>query len=173
MIALAEKDAVQAESDMAETVVLYQDALQADDFIQSELVLPGLQHGLAPTLQPVARRTFAFDLKACAAVGQQHEAGGARDNTCARSPEGFGGLPVEPSFGEFFEAFGPSHDGAITAAKQIVADTVTPGEPALAREICFFVEKVDGGYFWIVRYVQSAVRQQFVQVPCLARRDSG
>ena len=57
--------------------------MQAQDFIERELVFPGLQHGAAPPLQPVARRPLAFDLEAGAAVGEQQEAGRARDDVRA------------------------------------------------------------------------------------------
>jgi hypothetical protein len=47
------------------------------------ILLSGLQHRAAPPLQPAARRLFAFDLEAGAAVRQQKETGRARDHVRA------------------------------------------------------------------------------------------
>ena len=71
--------------------------VKADDFIEGQAVLAGLQDGAAPSLQPVARRALALNLEAGPAVGQQHETGGARDQMCARMPHGF------PCFGREVE----------------------------------------------------------------------
>ena len=62
-----------------EPSVLDEDTVKAKDFIKRKRIPAGLQDRTAPSLQAVARRTLALDLETGLAVGQQHEAGSARD----------------------------------------------------------------------------------------------
>ena len=48
--------------------------MKTDYFVECEAVLPCLQDGAAPAFQAVARRPFALNLEAGAAIGAQHEA---------------------------------------------------------------------------------------------------
>ena len=65
--------------------------MQADDFVEGQWIPTRLYDGAAPPLQPAARRPFAFDLEARAAVDQQEETGRARDNVGARAANDFAG----------------------------------------------------------------------------------
>ena len=138
VVPFAEENAVGTQAGADESRVLDQDALKADDFIESEPVLAGLQDRAAPPLQPVARRALALDLEAGPAVGQQHEAGGARDQMGARAAHGFPRLGGEIEREKFRQSFGAPDDRAEPAgAQQIVAHAVALGEARLAREIRF------------------------------------
>ena len=70
VVAIAEEHAVGAQARLHEARVLDEDAVKPDDFVEREPVLPRLQDGAAPSLQPVARRPFAFNLETRAAVGE-------------------------------------------------------------------------------------------------------
>ena len=63
--------------------VLDQDPVQPDNFFEGERAFPGLKNSTAPSLRAVPRRTLAFDLKACPAVGPQEEACGASHDISA------------------------------------------------------------------------------------------
>ena len=89
MVALAEEDAVRTQTGVYEARVLDEDALQANDFVQRERVLAGLQDRAAPAFQAAARRPFALDLETGAAVGKQHETGRARHHVRAGAAQGF------------------------------------------------------------------------------------
>ena len=122
MVPFAEENAVGTQAAAYEARVLDEDALKADDFIERERVLAGLQDRAAPSLQPVARRPFALDLEAGPAVGQQHEAGGARNQMGAGAAHGFPRLGGEVERQKFRERLGAPDDRAEPAgAQEIVA----------------------------------------------------
>src|SRR5436305_6239673 len=77
VIAFAQKHPIQAQASADKAHILDEDLLEADDFIEGKRVPSGLHYRAAPSLQPAARRPFALDFEAGAAVGQQHETGRA------------------------------------------------------------------------------------------------
>ena len=88
VVALSEKHAVGPQADMDEPGIFDQDAPgRAAHFIDAQFVLFHLPDAAAPTFKPVARRALALDLEARAAVGQQQEARGARDEVAADSSD--------------------------------------------------------------------------------------
>ena len=84
VVAVAYEDAGRAQTGLYKTRVFDQDAVEVNDLIEGERVPSCLQHGAAPALQTVARWSLALDVKARAAVGQEHEAGRAGDEVPAR-----------------------------------------------------------------------------------------
>lgn len=63
--------------------------MQPQDFIQRQFVFASLQHSSPPSLKTGARRFFAFDLEAGAAVRTHKEACRTRDHLGAGVADGF------------------------------------------------------------------------------------
>src|SRR5690606_35843279 len=105
--------------------ILDQHLVEPDDLVDIELVAPCLHDGAAPSLQPVARRTFAFNLEARAAVGQQHETRSSGDEMGAGATDGLARLLVERPTDEPLQRFGAAYDRTeAPRAQQVVADAV-------------------------------------------------
>ena len=92
MVPFTQENAIVTQTRLHESGVLDEDSLKADNFFQSEWILPGLQDRAAPSLQAVPRWTFPFYFKARTTIGQQHKTGGARDQKCARTSHRLEGL---------------------------------------------------------------------------------
>src|ERR1035437_582282 len=129
MIAVAQENAVQPQAGPREARVLDQHGMQAQDFINRQRVLSGLQHRPAPPLQPAARRLFAFDLEAGAAVRPQKETGRAHDHVRAGTSNDLVRLGSERARTELYERLRPVNDRAEgRRAEQVIAYLVTAGE---------------------------------------------
>ena len=125
-----------------------------------------LQDRAAPSLQPVARRPFALDLEACTVVGQQHEAGRARDQMAAGTANDCACLGGKVEFENLLQGVGPPDDGTESAcAQKIVANAVALREPRLAGEIGLRVEKIDRLRSGCILNVKRVAHQRFVQIP--------
>jgi hypothetical protein len=88
MVALADECPVGPEARAHEARVLDEDIVQPDDLVEGERVLPRLEYGAPLSFETVARRTFALNLEARAAVGQQQEADGPRGEMGANAAHG-------------------------------------------------------------------------------------
>ena len=126
VIAFAQKHPIQAQASADKAHILDEDLLEADDFIEGKRVPSGLHYRAAPSLQPVARRPFAFNLETSADVGQQHEARRARDQVATGAAHRVAGLRGEIEFQELLESLRAPDDRTEPArAQKIVAHTVT------------------------------------------------
>src|SRR5208282_2024929 len=125
--------------------VLDEDAVEANDLIEREPVLAGLQDGASPSLQAASWRPLALDLEAGPAVGQQHEAGGAGHEMGARAAHGLSRLGGEVLPEEIRERLGTPDDRTEpSVAQEIIAHAVPARQARLGREVRFRVEQVDG-----------------------------
>jgi hypothetical protein len=79
VMSLAQEDAVGAQAGLHESGVLDEDAVQADDVVEGERVCAGRLDRAGPALEPVARRALVLDREAGAAVCEEQDTGGARD----------------------------------------------------------------------------------------------
>ena len=166
MVPLAQENAVGPQAGPREARVLDQDAMQAHDFVERQRVLPGLQHRAAPPLQPVARRPFAFDLEAGAAVGQQKEAGRARDHVRAGASNDLVRLGSERARAEVRERLRPANDRAEgRRAEQVVAHLVTTGQPRRRREIKAVVEQIGETRLRRIGNVERPAGEEFIEEP--------
>ena len=133
MIALANKHAVGTKACLHEPCVFDQNAVKAYDFIEGKLGPASLHDGFAPTLQPVARRPFAFDLEARPAVGQEQETGGAGYELTGGAANSLAGLFSKRQIDKTGERLRSANDGTeAPRAEQIVPDAVAPGQRGLA-----------------------------------------
>jgi hypothetical protein len=133
-----------------------------------------MQHGAAPPFQPVARRALTLNLKTGAAVGQQHETCGPRDQVSTRATDGRARPTREVHFNELRQSIRPPDDRAETSgAQQIISDTVPPGQAPHAGEIPLGVENIDGGGGGTIVDVERAPRQVLIEIPSPARRVAG
>jgi len=166
VVAFAEKHTIGPQSNVNKPPIPDQDLLQTKDFIEGKFVFPGLQHGLAPTFVPVARRPLPFDFKAGTAVGQQQKARGARDDVRARPPQNFRRFLGQAALRKLFELLGAAKDWTVGAVSQkVVAHTVAARQVWFPCKVGIRIDKVHRRHAWVVRNVQDLPRQQFIQIP--------
>ena len=70
VVALAKKNAIRTQARLNEPRILNENALQPSDLVQGKRIFASLEDRASPSLEPVPRRSFAFDLKTRAAVGE-------------------------------------------------------------------------------------------------------
>lgn len=151
--------------------ILNKDAVDANDLSERKRVFAGLQYGVSPSFQAVARRSLALDGKAGPAIREQQETRGARDQVCPRPAYGFPRGGREVLFQEITESPGAPNDWAERGvAEQIVADAMPPRKARLPREIGFWIEKFNGFCPWRVVHAKGAPGQMFIEIPRLPRR---
>ena len=113
VVTLTQEDAVRSQPRMDEACILDEDAVQADDLRQREIVLAGLQNRAAPSLQSVSRRAFAFDLEARPAICEQHEAGRTGDQMGAGTTDGLPGFGREVELEELLQCRSAANDRTV------------------------------------------------------------
>ena len=134
MVALAKENAVRPQAGLREARVLDQHAMQAQNLIKRERVFSGLHNRPAPPLQPAARRLFAFDLEAGAAVSKQKETGRARDDVSACASDHLVRFVPKRAGAEIRERLRPANDGAEgRRSEQVVAHLMTAGQARRPR----------------------------------------
>ena len=103
MITFTKEYAIRAQASTDKPRIFDQHTVKTNDFLKPEVGLTCLEDCAPPALQPIARRAFTFDLKTCATVGKQYEAGSARKNVAAGLSNSFRGSLREPECREFFQ----------------------------------------------------------------------
>src|ERR1017187_9034214 len=166
MIPVAQENAVRPQAGPREARVLDQYSMQAQDFVNRQRVLSGLQHRPAPPLQSAARRLFAFDLEAGAAVRQQKETGRARDHVRAGTANDLVRLGPERARAELYERLRPANDRAeCRRAEQVIADLVTAGEPRHRCEIKAAVQQMGETRLRCIGNVERSTGEEFIEKP--------
>ena len=165
-VALAEEGAIRTQARANEPRVLDENALKAKDLVQCEGILACLEDGAPPSLEPVARRPFAFDLKTGAAVSQQEDARSAGNEMCASPPECLAHSCGEIKGDGIFQVLGSANDWTeARRPKQIIAYTMSARRTRFAGEIGFRIENVDDCRARRVVNVNCTSGQELVQVP--------
>ena len=140
--------------------------MQAQDLVKRQRVFSGLQHRAAPPLQPAARRLFAFDLEAGAAVREQKETGRARDHVRAGASNDLVRLGSERARAEVGERLRPANDRAEgRRAEQVIAHLVTTGQPRRCREIKAVVQQIGETRLRRIGNVERPAGEEFIEEP--------
>src|SRR5258707_6684812 len=174
MVTLAEEHAVGPQASPDEARILDQHAVKAHDFIEGKGIFAGLKHSAAPSLQPTARRTLAFDLKARPAVGQQQKAGRTRHDMGSCPADNFNGLIAQLAGGEVGERLRPEDQGTkCGGSKQVGAQPVSAREARRGGEVSLRIKQVDRADAFGIRNIQCLALEEFIEEPCAAVRRAG
>src|SRR5262249_7159488 len=138
----------------------------AQDLVQRKGVFAGLEDSAPPSLEPVARRPFAFDLEAGAAVSEQKETRGARNEMCASPPDRLARLCGEIKGDRILQSLGPAYDRTeARGPEEIIAYTMSARRTRFAGEVGLRIEKVDDGRARRVVNIKRPRIEELVQVP--------
>jgi hypothetical protein len=144
VIALPEEHAIRPQSRLDESCVFDKHTLKSNDLFERERGLASLQDSAAPSLQASARRPFALDLEAGAAVGQQEKAGRACDEVRAGPADSVTGLCCQVRGYELAQRLRSSNDRTEPACSQkVVANTVSLRQTGFSCEVGFRFQKID------------------------------
>ncbi|HEX4998704.1 MAG TPA: hypothetical protein VFY29_10775 [Terriglobia bacterium] len=139
--------------------------MKTDYFVQGQRMLSCLQNRASPPFKTIARRPFTLDLEARPAIGEQQEAGGARDQMGAGAADRLPGICGKIKLNAFRELWCAANDGREAAGPQkIVPNTVAFRKPGLSREVVSRIEQIDGAHSgsW---HIESKIRQNLEEIP--------